>query len=144
MKKIMPIAFLGLILAPIITFAGTQGFVSSLSISANSLAHGQNRKYEYDNHKITIEGTSINYGYDETGLVIALYKDKLIGSTQQSRKTAYISQDETVTTIMGSHGSGKKSYSFGTYQNALKDGNEGHGVQYPGLSSDYVYMISYS
>ena len=45
--------------------------------------------------------------------------------------------------LMGSAGSGKRYYAFGTYQNALKDGDSGHGNQYSGLVSNHVAMSSY-
>lgn len=45
--------------------------------------------------------------------------------------------------LMGSAGSGKRYYAFGAYQNALKDGDSGHGNQYSGQVSNPVAMSSY-
>lgn len=123
--------------------AATQGYVSTIMISSNSNLVGASRKYDYNNHKITINDPVINYDYESSGLVIAIYKDGFFSDTQYSRKVATFYNGESKTVVMGAAGSGKRYYCFGTYQNALKDSNS-HGAHYPGLSSDNVSMISYN
>ena len=147
MKKFKKSAFcallLVLLLVPIIALAAEKGYVSTIKISANSTLSGKARNYSHKNHRIKISTPKINYGYEESDLVIALYSHGLFSANQVSRKIGNFKHKKTNTVTMGNHGSGKRSYSFGTYQNALKDGNSGHGIHYPGLSSDNVYLESY-
>ena len=141
--KILTFVFLSLMIMPSV-LAATQGYVSTISISSNSTLTGASRSYDYNNHKITIDNPTINYNYVSSGLVIAIYKDGLFSNTQYSRKIVTFYDGESKTVTMGAAGSGKRYYRFGTYQNALKDGDDGHGAHFPGLSSDNVSMVSYT
>ena len=142
-KKKIVVAFLVLsLLVPTVKVLA-DSYTSYMEISANSTLTGKTRKYENANHRITIKNAQINYGYDESGLVIAIYNDGFLSNKQLSRKVTSFVNGQSRTVEMGSVGSGKRYYRFGTYQNALMDGNSGHGVHYPGLKSDTVISESY-
>lgn len=137
------ILFIILVGLTITVCAAVDGYISTLSISFNSTLTGSSRSYKYSKHKIQINEVVVNYGDDSTGLVIALYKDGIFSNTQYSRKLVNIYNGNNDAVLMGSAGSGKRYYAFGTYQNALKDGDSGHGEQYSGLVSNSVLMKSY-
>lgn len=137
------ILFIILVGLTITVCAAVDGYISTLSISFNSTLVGSSRKYKYNNHKIQINDVTVNYGDTNTGLVIALYKDGLLSGTLYKRKLVTIKNGNNSEILMGNAGSGKRYYAFGTYQNALKDGDSGHGEQYSGLVSNSVLMKSY-
>ena len=143
-KKIFAFALAAAILLPCIASAASQGYSSYLVLPPNVQVEGSSRNYDYANHKVSITIDRIPDSYLPTNVVISLNKKNFIGSTQQARKTVSYYQGQNLVTVMGNYGSGKKWYGFGSFANALKDGNEGHGTLYAGIESDNVVMTSYN
>lgn len=143
-KKLFAIALAAAVLLPCIASAASQGYSSYLVLPPNVQVEGSSRSYDYANHKVSISIDSIPDTYSPAYVVISLNKKNFIGSTQQARKTVSYYQGQNLTTVMGNYGSGKKWYGFGSFANALKDGNSGHGTVYAGINSDNVVMTSYN
>lgn len=143
-KKLFAIALLAVVLLPYLASAASQGYSSYLVLPPNVQVEGSARSYNYANHKVSISIDSIPDPTLPTYVVISLNKKNLIGSTQQARKFVSYYQGQNLTTVMGNYGSGKKWYGFGSFANALKDGNSGHGIVYAGIKSDNVVMTSYN
>ncbi len=143
-KKLFAIILLAVVLLPYLASAESQGYSSYLVLPPNAQVEGSARSYNYANHKVSISIDSIPDSTLPTYVVISLNKKNLIGSTQQARKTVSYYQGQNLTTVMGNYGSGKKWYGFGSFANALKDGNSGHGTAYAGIKSDNVVLTSYN
>lgn len=142
-KMFLSLAVCALVL-PILANAASQGYSSYLILPADQQVEGDPRSYDYSNHKVSVSVDEVRDRNNPYKVVISLNKKNLIGSTQQARKTVSFTEGQTFTTVMGNYGSGKKWYGFGSYQNALYDGNSGHGTVYSGLNSDNVVMTSYN
>lgn len=143
-KGIALVALVAIVLIPCIASAASQGYSSYLILPPNVQVEGSARNYTYANHKVSISIDSIPAPNEPKMVVISLNKKTLIFSSQQSRKVTSYALGNTVTTQMGNYGSGKKFYGFGSFENALKDGNSGHGKTYAGINSDNVVMTSYN
>lgn len=142
-KKFVVLAILALIVLPT-AFAASQNYMSYLVLPPNVQLEGSNRSYDYSKHKITITVDRIPAPSEPKQLVISINKKNLIGSTQKKVTTVPYSLYRTIDVEMGSHGKGKYWYGFGSFQNALTDGNSGHGYIYAGIESDSVVMTSYN
>ena len=144
-KSLIVLGIVASVALPYIVKAASDGYSSYLILPPHVQVEGKARSYKYPNHKVTI---TVDSTYDSTNLadkvVISLNKKKLIGSTQEARVTVSYHQGETFTTSFGNHGKGKKWYGFGSFENALKNGNEGPGAWYSGFDSNDVVMTSYN
>lgn len=143
MKKFL--AFLLIILVfPTFIFAKSQGYVSFIDMATNTTLNGSNRDYDYKNYKISLSNIELPYGGTQN-IIISLNSKGFLGfgSTQLSRVNLSYSLKDVNTAFMGSHGSGKRFFAFGTYENALKDGSSGHGLHYASIIANKVEMISY-
>ena len=143
-KKLFAFAIIAAVLLPCIAKAASQGYSSYLILPPNVQVQGDTRKYDYANHKVSISVDKIPMPDAPQRIVISLNKKNFIGSTQQARKVVSYYENQNLTVIMGNHGSGKKWYGFGSFANALQDGNSGHGTVYAGIESDNVVMTSYN
>lgn len=143
-KKLCALIMVATIILPCIAYAASQGYSSYLVLPPDVQVEGSTRNYSYANHKVSISIDSIPDNSSSSYVVISLNKKNFIGSTQQARKTVSYYQGQNLTTTMGNYGSGNKWYGFGSYSNALKDGNGGHGTVYSGINSNNVVMTSYN
>lgn len=142
-RKIAILSILALVAIPTITFAASQGYQSYLHMPAREQVEGSSRKYDYANHKVSIDVDSVyDPAYDKK-VVISLNTSGWFSSKQQKRTTVSYSVGATKTVEMGNHGTGKKWYGFGGFENALKDGYDGKGATFAGIRSENVVMTSY-
>lgn len=142
-KKIMnfTIGVIVFALVAIPTFVFASSYTSTLSISANSQVQGAERSYNSSNHSISIRVDQLD---PETTpkLVIVLGTKKLLGGiNMQSRKVVNTSLNATINQSMGSVGSGKKVYGFGTKANYYGSESDPN-TAYAGLYSGQVIMSS--
>ncbi len=143
-KKILALVLISLFILPIITLAASQGYSSYLILPVNVQVEGNSRSYDYSKHKVTIDIEKIPSPAEPQKVVISINKKNFIGSTQKKRTTVSYYLGQNLKVEMGNHGKGKYWYGFGSFQNALKDGNSGHGVVYAGIESNNVVMTSYN
>ena len=144
MKKFLFLEFLLLFVFPIVTLAASNYHSSYIVLPANVQIEGSSRAYNYAKHKITINIDKIPSPSEPRQVVISINKKNLIGSTQKKRTTVSYYLGQNLSVEMGSQGKGNFWYGFGSFQNALKDGNSGHGIVYAGIESNNVVMTSYN
>lgn len=143
MKRKIAILGATIMLIPIITLAAAASYTSTLYISPGSTHTGAVRDYTNTNHKISIRADSFPAPELSQKLVIRIGTKGIFGDFKsKATKVASLSLGKTTTTYMGNIGSGKKLYSFSSFENAAT-GSGGTGAYYSGVNSDYVKMQSY-
>lgn len=143
-KKILVLGLLSLFILPLATLAASQGYSSYLILPANVQVEGSSRSYDYSKHRVSIDIDKIPSSSEPQQVVISINKKNLIGSSQKKRTTVSYYLGQNLKVEMGDQGKGKFWYGFGSFQNALKNGNSGHGTVYAGIESDNVVMTSYN
>lgn len=127
-----------------VVYASGEWFDSSISLSHNSTLVGKERTYDYDNHRITITPTRLEYGYvytDRVHLLIELKRPlyrlgiRYGTQTKYSGYTNYYTVGTAKTTNTGAAGSGKRYYEFSTWTSQNQGGH--------GLIHGSVKMESY-